>query len=207
MRRLVIYSFLLLVFQMVALAQESPATKNLPKEDIRVNKEFDENGNLIKFDSTYVYQWSSDSLFANQMIPEGFKHFFDDKFSLFNDSTFFDDSFFGDFDDLFFNPFDMQRDSVMKKKFGQDPFRSFHFKSDSIQAYPKGFDEFFGQMLPHKSDSIQPKAPKSPFSAAPRSIDDMMKMMQRHMQEMEEMQHRFFEEYQKQKKQPGLKEL
>lgn len=207
MKRLIVFLLLLVVFHIVVVAQESPDAKNLPKEDIRVNKEFDEHGNLIKFDSTYVYQWSSDSLFAKQMIPEGFKHFFDDKFSLFKDSAFFDDSFFDDFDDLFFNPFHMQRDSVMKKKFGQNPFHLFHYKSDSILTYPKDFDDFFGQITPHRSDSIQSKVPKSPFSAAPRSIDDMMKMMQRHMQEMEEMQQRFFQESQKQKKQPGLKEL
>lgn len=177
MKRIVFFLILTFVFQQVILAQKSASVKKLPKEDIRVNKEFDENGNLIKFDSTYVYQWSSDSTFTNQMIPDGFKHFFEDKFSLFNDSAFFDDSFFGDFNDLFFNPFDMQRDSVMKKKFGQDPFHSFHFKNDSVRIFPKDFDEFFGQSIPHRSDSIQSKLSKSPFSAAPRSIDDMMKMM------------------------------
>jgi hypothetical protein len=35
--------------------------KNLPKKDIKVNREYDENGNLIRYDSTYVYSWSTDS--------------------------------------------------------------------------------------------------------------------------------------------------
>jgi hypothetical protein len=32
-----------------------------PDERIIVNKEYDENGNLIGYDSTYIHQWNSDS--------------------------------------------------------------------------------------------------------------------------------------------------
>ncbi len=35
--------------------------KNKPDEQITVNKKYDENGNLVQYDSTYVHQWSSDS--------------------------------------------------------------------------------------------------------------------------------------------------
>jgi len=37
------------------------AQKNTPQEKSIVNKEYDENGNLIQYDSTYVWQWNSDS--------------------------------------------------------------------------------------------------------------------------------------------------
>lgn len=56
----------------VAAFCQNTESKKLPKKDIKVNKEYDENGNLIRYDSTYVYSWSSDST----------HHFF-------NDSTFF----------------------------------------------------------------------------------------------------------------------
>ncbi len=32
---------------------------NQPKEDIKVNKEYDENGYLIRYDSTYTYYYSN----------------------------------------------------------------------------------------------------------------------------------------------------
>ena len=32
---------------------------NTPKKDIRVNKGFDKNGNLVKYDSTYSYYYSN----------------------------------------------------------------------------------------------------------------------------------------------------
>jgi len=31
---------------------------NQPKEDIKVNKEYDKDGNLIRYDSTYTYYYS-----------------------------------------------------------------------------------------------------------------------------------------------------
>lgn len=47
---------------------QSTENKNLPKKDIKVNREYDENGNLIRYDSTYVYTWSSDSI--HQIHPD-----------------------------------------------------------------------------------------------------------------------------------------
>jgi hypothetical protein len=44
------------------LAQLNKPNKQ-PKKDIKVNREYDENGNLTRYDSTYVYTWSSDSTF------------------------------------------------------------------------------------------------------------------------------------------------
>ncbi|MCB4234259.1 hypothetical protein LDL59_01710 [Kaistella anthropi] len=49
---------------------------NQPIEDIKVNKEYDENGNLIRYDSTYTYYYSNiegdeiaaDSIFNNFRI-------------------------------------------------------------------------------------------------------------------------------------------
>lgn len=196
MKRFILLFMLICGLHLINKAQNKDINKNQPKEDIKVNREFDEQGNLIRFDSTYTYNWSSDSTFVNSILPKDFDRFFDDHFRIFNDS-----SFLGDFDDLFFSPFSNRRDSVLIEKFGRAPLHSFEFRSDSVPLSSNDFDEFFGQMLPHKSDSIQSKAPQKPFSPAPRTIDEMMKMMQRHLQEMEEMQRKFYEDLQTPKKQ------
>lgn len=68
-----------------------------PKTDIRVNKEYDENGNLVRYDSSYSSYYSNiegntllgDSIFNN------FKNHFNQRY-LFSDESFFDDYFFED---------------------------------------------------------------------------------------------------------------
>ncbi len=38
---------------------QNELNSNLPKKNISVNKEFEKNGNLIKYDSTYSYYYSN----------------------------------------------------------------------------------------------------------------------------------------------------
>jgi len=79
-----------------------------PKIDYKVNKEYDENGNLIRLDSTYTYYYSNidkdammkDSVFKkinehfNMNSPFG-KSFYDDFFQDgFNEDDFFQEDFF-----------------------------------------------------------------------------------------------------------------
>jgi hypothetical protein len=63
------------------------AQKNAPEEKSIVKKEFDENGNLIQYDSTFVWQWNSDSTMnfsfdndftSGKEFPEMFGYFFND---------------------------------------------------------------------------------------------------------------------------------
>jgi len=80
--------------------------KNQPKIEVRVNKKYDEQGNLIQYDSSYsiiystpemlFYRGNSDSIMAH------FRHFFG------NDNFFSDDFFYNnlhnfDFDNNIFN--------------------------------------------------------------------------------------------------------
>ena len=44
-----------------SLAQKPVQKSNSPKEDVKVNREYDEKGNLIKFDSIHTYNWSGDT--------------------------------------------------------------------------------------------------------------------------------------------------
>lgn len=70
---------------------------NQPIEDIKVNKEYDENGNLIRYDSTYTYydsniegdEIAADSIFNN------FRNMFENNYS-FSTTPYFNDLFFED---------------------------------------------------------------------------------------------------------------
>jgi hypothetical protein len=79
--------------------KEKNQDKNLnsPQTNIKVNKQYDKNGNLIRYDSTYSYYYSNikndtslrDSIFNN------FKSHFNQKY-FFSDEPFFNHSFFED---------------------------------------------------------------------------------------------------------------
>ena len=190
-----IFSFMMgisLVFS--GMAQPEVQKKNFPKEDFKVNREYDEHGNLIRFDSTYTYNWSGDTILNNDQLQKNFRHHFDEHFKFFNDSLSMDNSLFGDFDQLFASPFSSKRDSLLMKKFGMDNFHFFNFDGDSLVNNFNEFDDFFGQLNLEKPDSISSRSGKKPFHAQHRSMDEMMKMIQQQMREMEEIQRKFFKE-------------
>ncbi|MFQ3578649.1 MAG: hypothetical protein SNJ71_00735 [Bacteroidales bacterium] len=113
---------------------------NQPRENIKVNKEYDKDGNLIRYDSTYTYYYSNikgnkavaDSIFNN------FRNMFENTYP-FSTKPYFDNLFFQDsllhYDfykkDFFYNRFmqNMQRmdrlfwemDSI-KNKFFMEQF-------------------------------------------------------------------------------------
>ena len=82
-----------------------------PKVDIKVNKVYDDNGNLVRYDSTYVWTYSNvegDSVTINaDTLLSKFKPLFNDRFPdfktpgfndfIFNDSTFYRDFFSPDY--------------------------------------------------------------------------------------------------------------
>jgi len=115
------------------------AQKTSPKEKSIVNKEYDENGNLIQYDSTFVLQWNSDSTmnfsfddnFAfGKQFPGNFGEFFNDsifeQFGFLQDhqfQSFGDEDFFRQFqhsfpDSAFFQPFPFGQDSITGFEFG-----------------------------------------------------------------------------------------
>lgn len=77
-------------------SEEQPGI-NTPGKNIIVNKEYDDNGNLIRYDSTYSYYYSNvkenaelrDSIFNN------FRNYFDQNY-YFSNQPFFKDFFFQD---------------------------------------------------------------------------------------------------------------
>lgn len=108
--------------------KKETADKNLPKTDIKVNKEYDKDGNLIRYDSTYSYFYSNilndtilgDSIFSN------FKNQFNQQY-FFSQKPYFNDFFF--------------QDSLLKYDFYKNDFFSNRFKNNMQQM-----DKLFMEM-------------------------------------------------------------
>jgi len=176
MKRLILFSFLYFGLIISLMAQKSDKKQNLPRENSKVTREYDEKGNLIRFDSVYSYSNSSDSALMKNFSPKDISNF-----SFFNDSALEVNSFFDEFDKMFTNP-----------------YSHFDQKQDSIAFKSKDFEDLLGLFFESGKDSSSVKrqdqiAGKSQL----KPIDDMMKMMQQQMQKMEKMQQKLFEENQK----------
>jgi len=113
--------------------KEAP-DKNLPQTDVKVNKEYDEKGNLIRYDSTYSAYYSNisndttlrDSIFTN------FKNQFNQRY-FFSQEPFFQDFFF--------------QDSLLKYDFYKNDFFSNRFRNNR-----QGMDSLFLKMDSLKND-------------------------------------------------------
>jgi hypothetical protein len=158
MKHLVLYTIAIFLAWHNCLGQtdqkknEKAHEKNLPESNITVNKEYDEDGNLIRYDSTYSWSYSGserDTLFNDTLffgnngyfdrrnffpdIPFLNKDFFNNRIftdSLFADK-FFSDEFFSDIlpdDSLFFhNPpvKDLSRDQfITNREYMEKMFRN-----------------------------------------------------------------------------------
>lgn len=200
MKRFVLFSFLNIFLITSLLAQNPDKKQNLPKENSKVTKEYDEKGNLIKFDSLYTYSWSGgDTTMLKSFSPKDFPEVFGNDFGFFPDSTFKGHSFFDDFDQLFAQPFNGVRDSMLMKKFEQfHSFKNFDFPNDSIALNFNMPDNFFDENGKGKKDSISSKSPRNSLGLHPKSMEEMMQILQLRMQEMEEYQRKFFQKQQKQ---------
>lgn len=170
------------------------AQKNTPEEKSIVNKEFDENGNLLKYDSTYVWQWNSDSTFNfsfgdsfnpgkdfNGLFGDFFNDSIFEQFGFFNNpglQPFSDEDFFRNFQHNFpnlksFPGFPFKNDSVFSFRFGQplpDNFGNGNF--DDLQ---KQLQEYFNR---HNLTIPEFKSPEQQ--------EEWEKLMQKHQKEKEE---------------------
>lgn len=80
-------------------AEQAKTAQNAPKGNWKVNREFDENGNLISYDSTYVYSYNTmngDTISDAQMnrMMQNFRRYFQS--SGMNDQSALFESFFND---------------------------------------------------------------------------------------------------------------
>lgn len=201
MKRVVLFSLLSLGLIVASTAQNEVKKKNQPQENSKVTREYDEKGNLIKFDSVYSYSYSNDTTLMNNFSPKDFSGFFDRDFGFSNDSTFKGKSLFDHFDKMFADPFshfDANEDSILMKHFNQ--MHQFHQlnKNDSSTFSFGNFGDMFDHLFENEKDSTRVKKQgKIAQRAQPKSMDEMMQMFQQQIQEMEKRQKQFFEDSKK----------
>lgn len=183
-------------------AQTTGKSKNQPREEVKVNKQFDEQGNLVGYDSTYVYSWSSDSTL--QAFPPGgawMDFFGKNNFSFGNDSLEFQhpfgmDDFFGKSMDDFFGQF-FSPDSLHSGMnfFSFSPDSLGVFPSDSLRHFSFGNRPFWSEFYPTLPDSVNgfDFLPKGMIVPNDSIRNQHQKLFEQHRKEMEEIRKNFFQ--------------
>jgi hypothetical protein len=130
-------------------AQEKKQERNeqnsiKPDENVQVNKEYDEFGNLIRYDSVYSYSYSSNEKMNDSLKMKFQRHF--------NNHSLFNDSFFNDF---------FKRDSISgdfnHKNFFFDGFMN---QDEHIKSIMKRMDSIQQLFFDQHQRSIIPSEPK-----------------------------------------------
>ena len=120
-------------------------TLNKPKIKIKANKQYDDKGNLIRYDSTYSYSYSTPEGKSiqsnNDSIYKQFRSFFDKNYS---------DLFKDQYNDVFLN------DSLFKYDFFNNDYFTKRFELNK-----QLFDKAFKQMDSIKSNYLQKKYPNA----------------------------------------------
>ncbi|MCK0132573.1 hypothetical protein MWU59_13775 [Flavobacteriaceae bacterium F08102] len=118
--------------------------QNVPKKNIVVNKEFDEDGNLIKYDSTYTYYYSNieNNATAEDSIINNFKHMFELKYPFFNKPYF---------NNLFFEDSLMKYDFYKKDFFTQRFLKNWQRAEKIFHEMDSIKNKFFTEQFPKKS--------------------------------------------------------
>lgn len=117
-------------------------SENSPQENISVNKEFDESGNLIRYDSTYTYYYSN--IEGNENLADSVLNNFRNMFLKtypFSTKPYFDNLFFEDsllqYDfykkDFFYNRFRQNMQKMDKMFLEMDSIKNLFF----IEQFPK----------------------------------------------------------------------
>ena len=161
-----------------------------PEEKSIVNKEFDENGNLIKYDSTFVWSWGGDSTFQFQFPMNEFfsgKNFpgFDEMFA---DSVFvnhFNHLPFGLNNEEFFSQFGQQfPDSAFSQQFefyGDSAFVSpFSFGNDFLS---KDFEKLHEALMRQFGD-IRTAQPQFESQEQAKAWQELMEKQQKEKEEL-----------------------
>jgi hypothetical protein len=123
MKKLIIFAMMLSLSLSSCNGQKKDHQKDLegaePETSVKVNKEYDENGNLIRYDSTYTYVYSNiDDMAVRDSILSNFKQHFNQVYR-FSDEPFFNDLFF--------------EDSLMQYDFYKNDFFMNRFKNNMMQ--------------------------------------------------------------------------
>lgn len=171
-----------------------------PDEQSIVNKKYDENGNLIQYDSTYIHQWSSDSTFnfpldGNLDFGEGFadmnsllQEFFGDSVNSgiginhhFQFPPFDDEDFLNQFppslhDSLFNGHSPLKNDSLMSHYFGLKGNLPNEFQVPDMEEFRK-----------HIMEQLDKNKLNFPEFKSPEQQDEWEKLVKKHQAEKEEL--------------------
>lgn len=211
MKKIVLFFAAVFAILNTANAQKRAEKSRQPDEEIIVNKEFDQQGNLLRYDSSYSFQWFSDTTFTfpdfggwedvfNRRSP--FQEFF------FSDSILQGMPFFRDFPNRFFSdegqpsPFRFGfPDSSFFRNFSFQLDTSFFMGPDSSFMLPPGFimpnmkslRDFFSE-LEQWDEGINPNPRLFFDQPAPRFDRFLDRDMQEEWNELMEKHHREMEE-------------
>lgn len=116
---------------------------NLPQTSIKVNKEYDKNGNVIRYDSAYSYYYSNikNDTSKRDSIFELFKNQFNSNY-FFSNKPYFNDFFF--------------QDSLLKYDFYKQGFFTNRYRNNMSRMDSLFWnmdlvkDEFFRNQFPNK---------------------------------------------------------
>ncbi len=115
---MVVFLLLLFATSSCTYAQKKNDPMPKPKVQYHVNKEVDEHGNIIRYDSTYVWSWSNVDSGSNIFVQDSFyTKFFKDWRNPFDDDSMlfgFKPFSFPSFDDDWFN-IDKQMERMMQR--------------------------------------------------------------------------------------------
>lgn len=190
MKKYIILSVLLIAGVLQLNAQEIKQ-KSDPDEQIIVNKKYDENGNLIQYDSTYVHQWSSDSTFNFSFgngYPNMMNHSFIDSIlqqfgfsGNFGISPFNDDDFFEQFGQMF-------PDMPLMDQFYSQNDSSLQFQTDPNAQMPDFFNspdiEQWQKQIQQQLEQLNESMPGFQNEEQRKEWEELRKKQQKEMQEL-----------------------
>lgn len=114
-----------------------------PKENIKVNKEYDKDGNLIRYDSTYTYFYSKikNDTIAEDSIFNNFKNMFKLKYPFLHRKSF---------NELFFEDSLMKYDFYKKDFFTERFLRNFKKAEKMFQDMDSIKNKYFMEQFHEK---------------------------------------------------------
>lgn len=180
MKKLIPFVIFLFAGLMV-MAQQNDAPGQ-PKEQSNVIREYDESGNLIRFDSTYVRSWSADSLMSSDefnSVQQQMKELFSGAFG--DDSDNFFNDAFGLFDSGVMNQLDDSTGMSMPD-FGN----SFPDLQEMHRKMAEHFQQFFGGGTTQSpNDSLRDQLQFN-FFGSPEEFEKLRKEFQQQFDQLKE---------------------
>ena len=123
--------FIISVFSITVYGQDkdqNSSDRKEPEVKTETKKEYDEDGNLIRYDSVYTWKWNDNGVFNEKFLEN-----FEDNFDQFHEK-------WEDFGEEFMSKFYLDDEAMEKFKDMQEDFK-FDFKDSSL--FNDHFEKFF----------------------------------------------------------------